>query len=117
MLLGTLLFGEEVSRQSRLIDVDRVPGRIRYAHEYETHLGEGVVQVYQGHPCHCAKSQRHDGHLFRYSYRLRDGSIVNGKYWCDGWERKEFPKRWIDMTPEEQVEFERQRDVPRKKHT
>jgi hypothetical protein len=66
---------------------------IKYAHEYETHLGNGRIQVYAGHPNYCQRTERHDGHTHHYRYRLSTGEVVLGRYWCDGWEQRPFPER------------------------
>jgi hypothetical protein len=70
---------------------------VRRAWDYQIQKSDGSVQIYEGHPCFCMKHEEHKAHMFRYEYRLRDGSIARGSYACDGLAQPDYPRRYVDM--------------------
>lgn len=85
---------------------------IKYLHEWEIQLADGNLRVYAGHPCYCQKTERHRMHVFRYEYRLRDGSIVQGHYLCDGDAQEPLPPRYCDLPTDALGPLETTRNRP-----
>jgi hypothetical protein len=52
--------------------------------DFEQSLGNGRVLIYEGHPCYCNITERHEPHRFEYLYLDHDGNRVEGYYDCDG---------------------------------
>jgi hypothetical protein len=73
--------------------MDQGDDEIKYAHEYEEYLGEGRVKIFEGHPNYCPKIVRHAPHTYHYRFLPRDGTVVIGNYYCDGWARLQFSAR------------------------
>lgn len=68
----------------------------RHARDYEDHLGDGYIRIFEGHPCWCPIQEKHEYHQFTYTYRDVRGGIWQGSYLCDG-VPFDFAKR--DKTP------------------
>lgn len=54
------------------------------AKDYEQGHGNGVVTIFEGHPCYCAEKRRHKPHRFVYRYLRFNDEVTDGHYWCDG---------------------------------
>lgn len=54
------------------------------AADFEEPLGDSTIRIFEGHPCYCPITTRHDPHDYRYRYLRADGEPWKGSYYCDG---------------------------------